>query len=97
MRTKDITNITQFRGHLREHLIQVQRTGRPLFITGKSGSAEAVILSPETYDQMMEQLDIAHSLAMADQSMKEIKAGRGKTLGKAIRNVADQLGLEIRR
>lgn len=95
MRTDDITNITQFRGHLRDHLDQVKRTGRPLFITGKNGNAEAVMLSAEKYDQLMEDLELAHSLAMADRSMKEVKAGRGKPLRKAIKSIADDLGLEL--
>ena len=96
MRTEDITSVTQHRDRLRDHLNQVQQTGRPMFITNKSGQTEAVLLAPQAYDRMMEEVELARSLAMIDRSMKDVKAGRGKEFRKAIKAIAADLGLELK-
>jgi len=92
MRTKDITSITQHRDHLRDHLNQVNATGRPMFITNKSGDTEAVVMSPKTYDNLMEQTELLRSLEMLDKSMAQVKAGKGKDLQKALRDIAKEIG-----
>jgi len=96
MRTEDITNVTQHRDRLRDHLNQVKRTGRPMFITNKSGQTEAVLIAPETYDRIMEEVALSRSLAMIDRSMEDVKAGRGKDLRQAIKDIAADLGLELK-
>ncbi len=95
MRTEDITSITQHRDHLRDHLNRVRETGRPMFITNRGGETEAVMLSAKRYDTMMEELELARSLAMIDESMKDVRAGRGKELRQAVRDIADELGLTL--
>lgn len=97
MRTDDITSITQHREHLRDHLNQVKQTGRPLFITNRGGKTEAVMLSAQCYDELMEQVELARSLAMIDRSMDDVKTGRTQDARQAIRAIADELGLELNR
>ena len=96
MRTQDITSVTQHRDHLRDHLKQVTETGRPMFITNRGGKAEAVVLSAESYDGLMEELELARSLAMIDRSMEDIKAGRTHDAKEAIQGIAKKLGLELK-
>lgn len=57
-------------------------TGRPLFIT-KGGETEAVMLSAQAYDEMVEKAALSDSLAMLDQSMEDIKAGRTRPFREA--------------
>lgn len=97
MRTKDITNVTQHRDHLRDHLNQVKETGRPLFITNKSGETEAVIMAAATFDELAEKAALMDSLAMIDRSMEDIKAGRTYDAKQAIREIAVELGLKLNR
>jgi PHD/YefM family antitoxin component YafN of YafNO toxin-antitoxin module len=97
MRTDDITSVTQHRDHLRDHLNRLKETRRPMFITNKRGETEAVVLSAEAYDALMDELELARSLATIDRSMEEVKAGRGKDYRQAIRDIAGELGLELKR
>lgn len=71
-RTTDITNFTEHRQNLREHLNRVKRTGRPLYITS-DGVPEAVVLSAKAYDELAE---VAETLAMIKRSEADIQAGR---------------------
>lgn len=95
MRTEDITNVTRHRAHLRAHLQQVRQTGRPMFITNKRGETEAVLIGPESYDRIMEEVALSRSLTMIDRSMEQVKAGRGKPLRQAIQDIAAELGIEL--
>ena len=95
-RSSDITSFTEFRAHLRDHLDACKATSRPLFVTG-NGETEAVVLSPAAYDALLDQAELAKSLAMLDRSMEDIKAGRTHPARTAIRKIADELGLKLNR
>ena len=95
-RTSDITSFTDFRTHLRDRLNQSKATGRPLFIT-TNGETEAVVLSPSAFDQLMEQAELAKSLATLDRSMEDIKAGRTRPAKTALRQIAEELNLKLQR
>lgn len=96
VKTEDITSFTEHRAKLREHLRQVNTTGRPMFIT-TNGTPEAVVLSPATYDKLTEEAEHARSLAMLDQSMADIKAGRTQLAKEAINEIAAEFGLTLER
>ena len=95
-RSTDITSFTEFRAHLRDHLDQRKATSRPLFVT-TNGETEAVVLSPSAFDELMDQAELAKSLAVLDRSMEDVKAGRGQPLKQAVREIAAELGLNIDR
>jgi prevent-host-death family protein len=95
-RSTDITSFTDFRAHLRDHLDQRKATDRPLFVT-TNGETEAVVLSPAAFDELMDQAELAKSLAIIDRSMEDIKAGRVQPFKDAIREIADELGLKLKR
>ncbi len=93
-RSTDITSFTEHRQHLRDHLNQVRTTGRPLFIT-TNGETDAVLLSPEQFDQLAEKAELAESLEMIDRSMEEVRAGKGRPIKEAIQELADEFGLKL--
>ena len=96
-RSDDITSFTDFRSRLRDHFDQSWGAqGRPLFVTS-NGETEAVILSPATFDELMDQVELAKSLAVLDQSMADIKAGRTYPAKKAIKQIAKKLKLKLDR
>jgi len=96
MRTTDITSFTAHRQHLRAHLNQVRETGRPLFIT-TNGQTDAVVLSPEFFDQLSEAAELAQSLNVLDRSMDDLKEGRTRQAKEAIKAMGDQLNLALNR
>jgi prevent-host-death family protein len=85
-RTSDITNFTDFRARLRDHLDERKATGRPLFVTA-NGQTEAVVLSATAYDELMDRAALAESL----------KAGRTQPAKAALKKIADELGLKLHR
>jgi prevent-host-death family protein len=96
LRTKDITSFTEHRAHLKDHLRQVNATGRPMFITN-NGATEAVVLSPAAYDKLADDAEMARSLMMLDQSMEDIKAGRTQPAKQAVDEIAAEFGLTLER
>lgn len=95
-RTTDITNFTDHRQHLRDHLNQVRKSGRPLFVT-TNGETDAVVLSPKAYDDLAEKAELLENLSMIDRSMDDVKAGRTVDARQAMRQLADKLGLKLDR
>jgi prevent-host-death family protein len=95
-RSTDITSFTEHRQHLRDHLKQVRETGRPLYIT-TNGKTEAIVLSPEAYDELVDKAELAESLAMIDRGIDDIRNGRTRPAKPALMKIADQLGLKLER
>lgn len=95
-RSTDITSFTDVRQNLRRHLQRVKRTGRPLYIT-TNGETDAVVLSPRAFDALIEQAELAKSLAMLDRSMEDVVAGRVRPMKTAVRDIAKDLGLRLDR
>ena len=93
-RSEDITSFTEHRAHLRDHLRQVQETGRPLYVT-TNGHTDAVVLSPQAYDELADKAELAESLAQLDRSMEDIREGRVQALKPALQKIADELGLKL--
>ncbi len=91
-RSTDITSFTEHRRRLRDHLEQVQRTGRPLFVT-TNGKTAAVVLSPEAYDELADKAELAASLARIDRGFTDIREGRTQPAKPALKKLAHDLGL----
>jgi PHD/YefM family antitoxin component YafN of YafNO toxin-antitoxin module len=94
-RSTDVTSFTNFRAHLRDHLDERKTTSRPLFVT-RNGETEAVVLSPAAFDELMDQAEMAKSLALLDQSAEDMKAGRVQPFREAMRGIAGELGLKLK-
>lgn len=89
-RSTDITSFSSHRQHLREHLDRVRSTGRPLFIT-THGETDAVLLSAEAFDQLVEKAELAESLKLIDRGMEQVETGEGRSLKDAITEIAANL------
>ena len=94
-RTSDITNFTEHRQNLRDHLNRVKATGRPLFITS-AGVPEAVLLSAKAFDELADRADLAETLAMIERSDAEFKAGKGMDAREALMDLARKHGLNVK-
>ena len=95
-RSTDITSFTEHRKRLREHLLLVRETGRPLYVT-TNGKTDAVVLSPEAYDALADRAELAESLALIDRSMEDIREGRAQRAKPALKKLAEDLGLKLDR
>lgn len=95
-RSSDITSFTEHRKRLRDHLRKVRETGRPLYIT-TNGQTDAVVMSPEAYDELADKAELLQSLALIDRSKEDIAAGRTQPAKPALTKLASELGLKIDR
>ena len=55
------------------------------------------MMPPKVYEDLMEQVETARSLAMLDRSMQDIKAGRTHDAKQAVGEIAADLGLKLDR
>lgn len=95
-RSTDITSFTDVRRNLRQHLDRVTKTGRPLYIT-TSGQPEAVVLSADAYDDLLDRADLAQTAAMARASERDFSEGRFQEAGPALRALAKKQFTRARR
>lgn len=93
-RSSDTTSFTDHRQHLRDHFQQVRDTGRPLFVK-TNGETDAVVLSPEAYDKLLDKVELLESLVKIERSMEDIRSGRRQPALGALRDLADELGIDL--
>lgn len=86
-RTTDITSFTEHRRQLRAHIDQVRRTGRPLYVTSR-GEPEAVVLSPDLYDELFDLAELARSIEGIETSLSDVRAGRIRPFAEALSEIA---------
>ncbi|MCD4748092.1 MAG: type II toxin-antitoxin system Phd/YefM family antitoxin [Thermoanaerobaculales bacterium] len=96
IRTDDITSFTEHRQHLRDHIRQVQETGRPLYVT-TNGHTDVVVLSPEAFDVLVDKAELVESLVVLERSMEDIREGRTQPAMPALTRIADEFGLKLDR
>jgi prevent-host-death family protein len=96
VRTTDITSFTELRKNLRGQLDRVRGTGRPLFVTN-NGQTEAVVLSPEAFDELQDLMELRDSLEAIRRSEEQFRQGQGVEAGAAIRDIAANHGLKLDR
>lgn len=96
MKTDDITPFTEHRRHLREHFERVKSFGQSLIVT-TNGRPDAVLMSPERYEQLVEAEELLRSLKTIDKSMEDIAEGQTRTMRQGLREIANDTGIEIDR
>ena len=90
-RTQDTYPLSHLRQHMNDHLTRV-KDGAVETIT-QNGEAALVVMSPETYDYMVDALQHGR---VWDQAIDRINNGEGgKDARQVIRELADKLGLEL--
>ncbi len=68
---RDLVPVNEFRSSLAEWLQQLDRTGRPLILTQR-GRAAAVVVRPETLDELEEERAM---VKLVLQGLQDIEAG----------------------
>lgn len=90
-RSTDITSASDLRANLRLHLDRLAQTNRPLFIT-TNGEPEAILLSKEVFDKLVEQAEHMENLRRLQQGEADAQAGRTFPAESALRELAAKLG-----
>lgn len=95
-RTNDITSSTEYRTHQKDFHARIHSTGRPLFITNR-GKTEAVVLSPEAYDDIQDLMELRESLASITRSEQQLADGKGMEALESLKRIAAAHSLKLNR
>lgn len=91
IRTDTIHSLSEFRKNAAAHLKRLAETGGAEVLT-VNGKAEGVLMSPETFDRLMEDVELARSIRLIQASEQAAKDGKVAPIQDAIQRVKDQLG-----
>jgi prevent-host-death family protein len=93
MNSRDVKTFSEHAQRLREHLDRVRATGRPLVVT-TDGKPDAVVLSPENYEELLADAEYARHLRAIEQSIEEFERGEGIPVEESLAKVRKILGIE---
>ena len=85
---EDVRPLSEVRAQIAAVVEQVQETHRPVFLTQR-GRSTAVLLDVETYEDMVEELELLRDVRTAEQ---ELVAGQGVSHSRARAEVHRRLG-----
>ena len=88
-RTNDITTASDYRSHQSETHAKLRETNR--------GKPEAVLLSPEAYDELLDQAQLPEILASIRQSERDLAEGKGVDAFDALKQIAARAGVTLDR
>ena len=69
---EDIKPISFIKSNAADVLEQINNTRRPLVVT-QNGEARAVLLDPESFDEMKKAIDMLKLISLSEQNIKEGK------------------------
>lgn len=90
IRAKTIHSLSDFRKNAAAHLKHLAETGHAQVLT-VNGKAEGVLLSPQTFDQLIEDAEFARSIRLIQASEQAIAQGNISPLHQAIQRVSSKL------
>lgn len=91
IQTRDIQKLSTFRQKASEHLARLKETGRAEVLT-INGEAAGVVMSPQAYDKLMEEVEMARNLELIDRGMADVRAGRTRPIREAFKEMIEKLG-----
>jgi PHD/YefM family antitoxin component YafN of YafNO toxin-antitoxin module len=90
-------SLSEFRKKAAETIARLNRTGDAEILT-VNGEARAVLLSPAVYDELAREAQLARDVAVIQQSLKEIKEGKGRPAKEVFADIrADLLAMKAAR
>lgn len=90
-----IRSLTDFQRNAKEHIERLRKTGQPEVLT-VNGQAEVVVQSPEAYQELLEDAELARSLRVIRQSLEDAKQGKVKPAKAFIEGLAAKYGIALR-
>jgi prevent-host-death family protein len=89
-----VHSLTDFQRNAKEHIDRMKQTGQAEVLT-VNGQAEVVVQSASSYQQLMEDAELARSLRVIRQSLRDAKAGRTQPMRQFLESLASQHGISL--
>lgn len=93
IRTDNIRSLTDFRTNAKAHLERLAKTKEHEVLT-VNGEAKGVVLSPESYDELVAEAEYARNLKAIRRGMDAVKNGDTIPAEKVFAEVREVLGLK---
>jgi hypothetical protein len=93
----DITethSLTDFNRNTREHVDRLKASGKPEVLT-VNGKAEIVVQDAASYQELLVKAEFADAVKAIRAGMKAHSQGGGKSMRKAIEEIAAEVGLKL--
>src|ERR1700722_14881093 len=92
---RDIHSLSDFQRRTKEHIERLKQTGKPEVLT-VNGQAEIVVQSAQSYQQLIEDAELARSLKVIRRSLEEGRAGKGRSMKQFLEELATRNGIKLR-
>ena len=93
IRTANIHSLTEFRKNAKDHLDRLAETKEPEVLT-VNGEAKGVLLSPESYDELVADAEYARNLKAIRRGMDAVRNSETIPAEDVFAEVRDVLGLD---
>jgi prevent-host-death family protein len=88
----DIHPLSEFQRGAKAFLVRLKETKAPMVLT-VNGKAAAVVQDAESYQQLLDRLELLESIAGIRKSIEEFDRGEGMPLKEAFQQLREKYGL----
>lgn len=89
---KDIRSLTDFQRNAKQYLQHIRETRNPMVLT-VNGKAEVVVQDAEAYQELLDRLERAESIAAIRQGIAEFERGEGQPARQALEALRAKHGI----
>lgn len=89
---REIYPLSDFQRNARQFIDQLQESQKPVVLT-VNGKAAVVVQDATSYQQLLDELELARSAAMIRQGMAEQKAGKDRDAREALEELRSKYGI----
>lgn len=89
-----IHSLTDFQRNAKQHIDRMKKTGQAEVLT-VNGQAEVVVQSASSYQQLLDDVQLARSLRVIRQSLEDAKAGRTRPMKEFLEKLAAEHGISL--
>ena len=92
----EMCSLTEFQRNAKEHVEQLNRTGRPRVLT-VNGKAALVVQDAASYQKLIDEKDRLEAIAGIERGLADLKAGRVRPLRDALKDLERKYEKRTRR
>jgi prevent-host-death family protein len=89
---KEVHSLSEFQRNTKAYLERMKETQRPIVLT-VNGRAELVVQDAASYQDLLDRVERAETVAAVRQAMEEFERGEGRPAWEALEELRAKLGL----
>ena len=88
---REVRSVTEFQRNIKDYVGRLKQHGKPLVLT-VNGRAELVVQDAASYQEMLDRLERAETLAAIQKGMEQFDRGEGIALNEAEKKLREKHG-----